>query len=205
MKVAEIKYDCRFLRGDVPCKPNKEHGAVCNSCIYYKKFDSRILIIKLGAAGDVIRTTPLLHPLRKQYPDAKISWLTYTAEFVPLNSEVSADEALLFNLQNITYLQSVNFDLVINLDKDREAIGLVNALNAKTMLGFGNKNGVCYPLNDFANQKYLTGLFDSVSKDNRKSYLQEIFEICGYSFNGEKYIIEKTGQPKANWNISASK
>ncbi|PIU40254.1 MAG: glycosyl transferase, partial [Candidatus Omnitrophica bacterium CG07_land_8_20_14_0_80_50_8] len=35
----------------------------------------RILIIKLGAMGDVLRTTPLLPALRKKYPGSKITWL----------------------------------------------------------------------------------------------------------------------------------
>ena len=36
----------------------------------------RILIIKLDAVGDVLRTTSLLHALKKQYPASHISWLT---------------------------------------------------------------------------------------------------------------------------------
>ena len=35
----------------------------------------KILIIKLSSLGDVIQTLPVLVPLRKKFPDAKISWL----------------------------------------------------------------------------------------------------------------------------------
>ena len=60
----EVKRDCRFFRGDVPCKPHKQHGVHCSECKYYEKIDKNILIIKLGAIGDVIRTTPLLRRLK---------------------------------------------------------------------------------------------------------------------------------------------
>jgi len=73
IKLSEIKTDCRYFKGHIPCSPNKKYGVDCNSCDYYDKTDGRILIIKLGAAGDVIRTTPLLFPISQQYPNAKIS------------------------------------------------------------------------------------------------------------------------------------
>ena len=31
----------------------------------------KILIIKLGALGDVLRTTPILHAIKEKYPDQK--------------------------------------------------------------------------------------------------------------------------------------
>jgi len=185
-----IKTDCRFLRGHVPCTPNKQYGVTCVDCKYYRKFESLILIIKLGAAGDVIRTTPLLFPLKKEYPDSKIIWLTYSPELVPVKGEVCADEVLNFTLQNIIFLQQTEFDVVINLDKDKEAIGLMSSLNANKKFGFTLIDGLCSPVNKLAEHKFLTGLFDNVSKENKKHYIEEIFEICGYGFKGEKYILE---------------
>ena len=40
-----------------------------------KKEGIKILIIKLSSLGDVIQTLPVLIPLRKKFPDAKIAWL----------------------------------------------------------------------------------------------------------------------------------
>ena len=37
----------------------------------------KILIIKLGALGDVIRTTSILKGLKEKYPNCKIDWVTY--------------------------------------------------------------------------------------------------------------------------------
>lgn len=190
IKLSEVKTDCRHFISQVPCGPNKKFGAVCNDCGYYEKTDGKILIIKLGAAGDVVRTTPLLFPLKKEYPSAKIFWLTYYPELVPLRTSPSADRAFAYDLQSISYLSSLKFDYVINLDKDIEAISLMDKISADRKDGFTLKDGNCYPVNEKAEKKFITGLFDSVSKQNKKSYPEEIFEICGYEFNKEKYLID---------------
>ena len=36
----------------------------------------KILIIKLGALGDVIRTMPILIAIKEKYPDSEITWVT---------------------------------------------------------------------------------------------------------------------------------
>jgi len=58
--------DCKHFRGDLPCKPHKEFDVHCESCEYYDKKSEKVLIIKLGAIGDVIRTTPLVEKIRKE-------------------------------------------------------------------------------------------------------------------------------------------
>lgn len=204
-KISDLKTDCRFFRGDIPCRLSKQYGVMCDKCEFYKKTDSKILIIKLGAAGDVIRTTPLLYPLKREYPGSKIFWLTYTPELVPVNTEVCTDVVLKCDFQNILYLEETEFDIAINLDKDREAISLMNKLNSKKKFGYTIKNGLCYPVNEYAEHKYLTGIFDNLSKENKKSYLEEIFELCRYRFKKEKYIIECDESYDKKWDIDFGK
>jgi ADP-heptose:LPS heptosyltransferase len=203
MKLQDIKFDCRNFRGDVPCIPNKKFGCMCE-CKYYDRVDSRILIIKLGAAGDVIRTTPLLYPLKKEYPNSMIYWLTYAPELVPVTTNPGVDIVLNYNAKNIAFIEKINFDLVVNLDKDKEAIFIADKIDAKEKRGFIMRNGYCYPADGRALHKYLTGIFDNISMENKKSYPQEIFEICGYEFNKEKYLIDidpKNGiQPDIDYN-----
>lgn len=190
IKLSEVKFDCRHFRGHIPCKPNKVHGVICNNCEYYVKTKKKILIIKLGAAGDVIRTTPLLYPLRKQYPESKIYWLTYFPDLIPVNNNPGADQVLNYSVQSVSYLESVEFDVLINLDKDIEAISLAKKIKASEKFGFTLKDGHCFPVNVNAEQKFLTGIFDNVSKANKKNYMQEIFEICGYKFSNENYVLD---------------
>ena len=191
-----IHRDCRHFRGDIPCKPHKNEGVHCEGCSYYDPIKERILIIKLGAIGDVIRTTPLLQRLRETYPQSEITWLTLTPEVVPS----SVDRTLRFTLPNMVSLLSDRFDLLINLDKGREAIALAQRVAAKRKEGFGMDpvTGKCIPLNERSHHKWTTGLFDDLNRQNTKSYPQEIFEICGFDFKGEKYILDT--EPHA-WSI----
>jgi len=205
IKLSDVKFDCRFFRGHIPCMPNKNYGVICSNCDYYKKTDKKILIIKLGAAGDVIRTTPLLYPLKKNYPDSKIYWLTYFPDIVPVRNLVSVDEVLDFSVKNVSFLESMEFDMLINLDKDNEAISLASRIKSAEKFGFIMKNGVCYPANKLSEHKFLTGIFDNISIQNKKNYLQEIFEICGYKFNGEKYLLDTDENFDRDFDLDKSK
>lgn len=203
---ATLKTDCRHFRGEVPCRPHKEHGVHCvdergTVCSHYDRIRTRILIIKLGAIGDVIRTTPLLHKLRAMYPAAKITWLTYTPEILP----TQVDEALPYTLPSIVALESRPFDILLNLDKDQDACALALRISAKEKKGFILKDGVVVPATSEAHAKYMTGVFNDVSKTNRKSYPQEIFEVSGFTYGGEKYILEPPPAPAKPWKIDHKK
>ena len=187
--------DCRFFRGDAPCKHHKNEGIHCYNCHYYSKTDNKILIIKLGAIGDVIRTTPLLTKLWLEYPNTEIWWLTYSPEILP--SKI--DRILKFNSENLLTIQATDFDLVINLDKDPHACALTKIVNSKSKIGYILKNGKPSPINDKALPKFITGLFDDINQSNDKTYLQEIFEICGFKFEDEEYLLEF--ENSFNWDI----
>jgi ADP-heptose:LPS heptosyltransferase len=204
ISVNNLKHDCRHFRGDLPCKPHKQHGVHCinekgNDCKYYDPTDKKILIIKLGAIGDVIRTTPLLHKLKEVAPHAEVWWLTLTPDVVPK----SVDVILPFTAQSITTLRSVDFDTVYILDKDREACALGMQVKAHMKKGFTLRNGKCVPIDASAEHKYLTGVFDDVSKANTKSYQQEIFELCGFTFSDEEYIMPEVGE--YSWKLPKKK
>jgi len=92
----------------------------------------RILIIKPSSLGDIIQALPVLSALRKNFPDARISWLI-RPDFAPLieehpylNEIISFDRnflgkawfhpgALLGLLSLIRRLRHSNFDIVIDL------------------------------------------------------------------------------------------
>src|SRR6185437_12181624 len=78
----EIAWDCRFFVGDRPCVWHKRDGLRC-TCDRYDRIEERVLIIKLDAMGDVLRTTALLPPIRESHPHAGITWIT-RRESVPL-------------------------------------------------------------------------------------------------------------------------
>ena len=178
--------NCLYFRGDIPCRPHKELGVHCSDCEHYSEIKGRILIIKLGAIGDVIRTTPLLHRINMEYPNYEIWWLTYSPEVVPS----SVHKVMKYNFESAIILEQINFDIAINLDKDYQATALMNKINAAKKFGFGFENGRPAPIDEKAQAKFLTGLFDDVNKANKLTYIQEIFNICGWEHQGEEYILE---------------
>ncbi len=191
-----VHTDCAHFKGDVPCAPHKESGVHCEDCTHYDPKDRAILIIKLGAIGDVIRTTPLLLRVMREYPTAEIWWLTQTPEVIP----AVVHRAFPFTLESLLVIQSTQFDTVINLDKASEACALLKTVSARQKFGFTLQNGKPAPVDERAEKKFLTGIFDDFSKRNVKSYVEEIFEICGWKFEGEEYILDV--DTNLRWNIS---
>ncbi len=200
LTVSDLKTDCRAFRGDIPCKPHKEFGVHCvdakgKPCAFYDPADKRILVIKLGAIGDVIRTTPLLHRLKKEFPHAEVWWLTLTPDMIPSGVDV----VLPFTAQSMATLLATSFDILYCLDKDKEACALASMISAEVKKGYTLKNGKCIPLDASGDHKFLTGAFDDISKSNIQSYQEEIFEICGFKFQGEEYIMREV--PSYDWKL----
>ncbi len=200
----EVRRECRHFRADVPCRPHKEKGAHCAGCADYAPRAGRILLIKLGAAGDVVRTTPLLEPLRRAHPDHVLTWVTQHPELLPS----VVDDPRIFDAATVLWASRTAFDLVLNLDKDREACALAAAVDAPLKRGFTlGDDGLCAPVDAAlagdaaaaaaAADKFLTGLFDDVSRANTKSYLEEIFAIAGFVFAGQEYVLDRPSDPPA--------
>jgi heptosyltransferase-2 len=204
--IESAKPNCRHFRGDIPCVPHKETGAHCidedgATCPHYEAVNTNILIIKLGAIGDVIRTTPLLRRLSENHPEARIWWLTNFPDVLP----PQVDVVLPFSSQSLAILAAVRFDLLLNLDKDREACALAATLQSLTTKGFTLRHGVPYPADADAESKFMTGLFDDISKENTKSYLEEIFSISGFTFTGERYILDSCASDGYAWKLPRGK
>lgn len=197
MNQSRIKFDCKFFKGDVPCEPNKLRGKICDTCDEYSQIKKRILIIKLGAIGDIIRTTPLLVKYRSLFPGCHLNWLTNYPEILPSKY---VDRVYMFNFNSVYRLKNTEFDIAVNMDKEQETCMLLNEINSKEKFGFTWSDNHVSAINKAAEDKLLTGVFDKLSKENRKSYLQEIFEICGFKFNGEPYILETDNVYSVKWN-----
>ena len=224
MRKEDVKYDCSYFEGHIPCTPNKKFDVQCDNCSHYNQDKSlilhldkqdlllqeiykisnfskqervdtlpivandrkKILFIKLGAIGDVIRTTPLLERYRKEYGDCHFSWLTYTPQVVPKDQ---VDLIYKWNEFSVTSLANQEFDIAINLDKDKEACMLLTCLKAEEKYGFLWEDGHINIATENAEHKLITGFFDHISKKNTKNYLEEIFEICHFDFQLEEYQI----------------
>lgn len=197
MDIKNVKYDCRHFKGGIPCKPNKSQGVDCENCSFYDKIGKRILIIKLGAMGDVIRTTPLVVKYRELYPDCHISWLTLSPEVLPKDK---IDRIFKWDETSLYILRNKKFDIAINLDKEEEACMLLAEVKSTEKYGFIWNNNHIDAATPAANHKLITGYFDHHSQANTKHYLDEIFEICHLEFNDEPYLLNYNKDLAVKWN-----
>ena len=202
MDINQVKFDCKHFRGDIPCKPNKLRGKRC-TCDEYISVSHKILIIKLGALGDVIRSTALLVKYRKLYPNAHITWLTHSPDILPHDGSI--DTIGKFEYKSIFPLLSQEFDIAINLDKDIEACALLSSVKAKKKYGFTLKDGHIAGCNAAADRKIVTGLFDEDSQKNTLSYPQEIFDICELKFEKEEPVLNVNKTLVKKWSVLQQK
>ena len=187
--------DCIYFNGYKPCRSHKVKGSVCEGCEDFAPISFRILILKIGAAGEVIRNTPLLHRIRSLYGDrnVEITWLTDFPDFVPRSL---VKRVLKYDWKNVQMLLEEEFDLLLSLDKEHNVCALANKINAHVKKGFLlDTRGKITPADNDAHRKWLTGAFDDLMKSNRKHYVEELFEICGWEWKGEKYILEGACTP----------
>ena len=151
-----------------------------------------ILIIKFGAIGDVLRTTPLLRALKKHYPQARISWLTHPQSEEVLKCVPLIDALYVYSPAAINDLKNKYFDISICLDKDYEAVASVMQIPARQKEGFGlDVRGELMPLTEKSTYAVRLGIDDELKFHlNQKTYQQISFEQAGFSFSNEEYCFE---------------
>jgi len=179
------KIDCRYFLGEKPCKFNRP----CLDCTEYSPMGTRILIIKLAAMGDVLRTVSILPGLKKQFPVSHVSGVIANESRSLLKNNSMIDRVLPLNVATLAELRGRAFDLLINLDKVGEATGLAMSVQAKLKLGFGmSEYGTLIPLNEEADYIYRLGLDNDLKfNKNKKTYPELIYEACGLDYRGEGY------------------
>lgn len=139
---------------------------------------------------------------KELFPNVKITWITLSPDILPAGH---IHEILKFGHEAILQVQNTDWDIAINLDKEKEAGALLKTVNASEKLGYILKDGAIQPVNELAWHKFETGLFDDVSKANTKNYCTEIFELCGLEYNGQPYLLDNHADKGFVWNLDKSK
>ncbi len=108
----------------------------------------RILIVLLGAIGDVTRALPLLTRLRRAYPQVHIAWAVEPAAAPLLEYHPALNDVILYHrtrgsLAFLSFLRVVRqqrFDLVLDLQRHAKS-GIISWWSgAPIRLGFHRKN-----------------------------------------------------------------
>lgn len=180
MKPTDLHLDCRHFRGDRPCRPHKQHGVECPGCPHYDPLRTRALIVKLAAAGDVLRSTSILPALHAAYPGLHVSWITAAGAVPLLERNRWIDRVIPFRGALPVELAAERFDLVINLDAAPDSCALATAARGERRKGFGlDERGRPVPLHPEAEGWYAMGLSDALKKANQRSYPEIMLGILG--------------------------
>lgn len=185
--ILKLNLDCRYYIGEKPCK----YGRLCEGCEEYSPFGTKILIIKLAAIGDVLRTTTLLPALRKKYAQSHITWLTDVGSLPVLMNNQQIDRLLTFDLESVLRLEVEEFDKLICLDKELRGSCLAEKVSAKEKYGFiFDKVGNIRFINKSAEYNFLLGISDDLKfRKNTKTYPELIYETCELEHDGKNEYI----------------
>jgi len=193
----KIAYDCQYFLGDRPCMWHKQNGFLCE-CKYYKPKSGNILIIKLDAIGDVLRTTCLLPVIANKWPGMGITWITRPESVPLLENNPFITEIVPYDTDALVHLSSRTFDRVINLDAGKISSGMATIAEAKEKIGYVlHKDGYVKGTNEAAEEWLRMGVFDDLKKANQRSYQGIMCSILGLSNKGMKYVLELTEAEKA--------
>ncbi|HJT24729.1 MAG TPA: hypothetical protein VJ873_09145, partial [bacterium] len=131
------KQDCRHFTGEKPCAPHKAEGVVCADCPRYEPVRERLLIIKLDAAGDVLRSTSILPAFKNANPGVSIWWVTENSSKPLLEKNPYIDVLLGIDPALQALLSTVTFSRAYNFDMGRKAASILVMANSPVKKGFG--------------------------------------------------------------------
>jgi len=179
----KLNLDCRYFVGEKPCRYNR----LCDGCPHYDPFGTKILIIKLGAMGDVVRTTPIIPIIAEKQKKYHLTWLVDEKSRLFIEGNPSVHRVISYNTESVLRLMIEEFDVVYSLDKEIRAASIATLVKAKQKLGFAfHPKGNIYPITSEAEESFSLGMSDEIKFfKNQKTYQRDILDAVG--FNGAAY------------------
>lgn len=163
----------------------------------------KILIIKLGysetldpeigkvpSLGDVLRTTPLLLPLKEKYKEATISWLVSKEAEPLINNNPYIDRILVWDEFVPFQLMREKFDVVISLEKIPGVCALADMIDAWVKYGFRfDSNTGTY--HAYENGLQFIDYIDGKKGKNHKAdfWQKSLIEMLGLLWNNQEYVL----------------
>jgi lipopolysaccharide heptosyltransferase II len=163
----------------------------------------KVLIIKLGASGDVVRTTPLIRRLNGQ-----ITWLTERKNTVLLKG---LNESLrCFAWEERGRALDTRYDLAINLEDTLDVAQFLKTLRCKEIFGayVDSNNSLRYTENSRCwfdlslISSYGPREADRLKFLNRQTYQEMIFSGLGFRFAGETYLLPEPNEAELSGDVA---
>lgn len=143
----------------------------------------KILVIKLGAAGDVIRTLPVVEAIKDHYPESNITWVT--------RGDIASllDRPFIDSVKQVPYKDECSYDALYNFDVDPEATTIASSVFSRKKYGFYEDAGYPVAFNSGA-EYYLNTIFDdSLKKSNTRTYQEMMFELAEIPYREKRYSL----------------
>jgi ADP-heptose:LPS heptosyltransferase len=162
-----------------------------------------LLIIKLGATGDVVRTTPLLSRLK-----GHVTWVTAAKNTVLL-------EGVQANLRCLSWEEreramDTDYDLAINLEDTLDVAQFLKTLQCNKTFGAYVDSANSLRYTETAAPWFNLSLISAYGKEeadklklwNRRTYQEMIFEGLGFRFGGEPYLLPEPIQTDLSGDVA---
>jgi ADP-heptose:LPS heptosyltransferase len=149
-----------------------------------------ILIIKLAATGDVVRTTPLVHRF-----EGETTWITAAGNAALL--EGVQDNVRPFSWEERERALDRHYDLAINLEDTLDVAQFLKAVKCSEIFGAYAELDGSLRYTENARCWFDLSLISSYGREqadrlkflNRRSYQEMIFDGLGLQFLGEQYLL----------------
>ena len=159
----------------------------------------RILIIKLGAIGDVLRTTCILQGLKEKYVGARIDWLTQLESVDILRRHSLIDTVYVANHKTLGTLRQEQIDFIINLEDGRAMGKFSTAVNATKHFGaYIENNTTKYtetsaPWFDMSLiSRYGKKQADKLKRNNTETYSNLLFRMLDIVNGRPSFVLGET-------------
>lgn len=160
--------------------------------------DRNVLIIKTGyseileyndesrkvSLGDILRTTPILHI----YKDDNVTWVTDKSAFPLLENNSYIDNILPLDFWTATEIQNREFDILINLEKNKEICKFIKKIEAWRKYGFRYKKDSIEAYDKSFEVLAVSSNPEEKMKNKRTSQ-DLLFAMVGEKWCGEEYIL----------------
>ena len=162
-----------------------------------------ILIVKLGATGDVVRTTPLLRRL-----SGSVTWITAAKNGVFLDG--LADNLRHFSWEARARALDIPYDLAINLEDTAEVALFLKTVRPAEIFGayadsskrlrYTDNSKCWFDLSLISAHGKLRA--DKLKSQNRQTYQELVFEGLGFRFAGETYLLPQPIETELSGDVA---
>ena len=163
----------------------------------------KYLIIKLGADGDVVRTTSLLRSLK-----GEVTWVTAAKSKILV--EGVREGLRCFTWEQRELARDQGYDLAINLEDTLDVGQFLKTVEHKQVFGAYANSGDALHYTDDSKGWFDLSLIsrhgrveaDRLKLENRRTYQDLIFSGLGLRFNGEKYFLPPPAKTDLSGDIA---